>query len=125
MANASFFQQVTPTTYSVLALLAVVVIALVKVWPLILAKLIEARRDKVDEKAGDWSRLRGEIERLDGRCDHLQQEVDECHRREGEWMSRAIRAESALLGKGEVRQEAQRIVSAERQADAAKKDGGS
>lgn len=86
-------------------------------WPNVMARWNERLRDKEAEKAGDWSRLRAEIVRLDERCDHLQREVDECRDREGEWMQRAIAAEAALLGKGEAKQEAQRIISAERQAD--------
>jgi hypothetical protein len=92
-----------------------------KDWPGIMARWNERRRDASAERAGDWSRLRAEIRRLDDRCDHLQREVDECREREGVWMQRAIAAESALMGKGEVKQEAQRIVSAEREIDAGKR----
>lgn len=67
---------------------------------------LDRRRLKQLEKGGDWTRLRAEIDRLDERCDHLQSEVDECRRREGEWMARAIAAESALYSQGEVRQAA-------------------
>jgi uncharacterized protein YlxW (UPF0749 family) len=91
----------------------------------------ERLRDTANEKSGDWSRLRDEIKRLDERCDHLltrcdhlQSEVDACREREGEWMSRAISAEAALLGEGEARQTAQRIVSADRQESATRKDKG-
>lgn len=93
-------------------------VALFKTYPFIMAKLNERHRDKAKEKDGDWSRLRAEIVRLDERCDHLQHEVDDCRAREADWMSRAIKAESALLGKGEVKQEAQRIVSADREEHA-------
>ena len=79
-----------------------------------MARLNERHRDRAAEKSGDWSRLRDEIKRLDERCDHLQREVDECRKREGEWMSRAIAAEAVQLGEGRANQEAQRIVSAER-----------
>lgn len=75
----------------------------------------ERLRDLQTEKGGDWDRLRGEIDRLDERCDHLQTEVDECREREGEWMKRAIAAEAYQLGEGEALQKAQRIVSTERQ----------
>jgi hypothetical protein len=82
----------------------------------------ERLRDMEAEKNGDWKRSHDEIARLvmrvealEKRCDHLQKEVDECREREGEWMRRAISAEAASEGIGEARQEAQRIVSAERQ----------
>jgi hypothetical protein len=48
--------------------------------------------------------------------------VDECRKREGEWMQRAIAAEAYQLGEGAARQEAQRIISTERQIDADRKD---
>lgn len=99
------------------AIAAMVAVALFKAWPSILERVNERRRDVVAEKDGDWTRLRAEIQRLDGRCDHLQGEVDECRKREGEWMHRAIAAEAAHLGEGEARQLAQRIVSEEREAD--------
>lgn len=87
-------------------------------------KLIQsAASDEATKEVADWSRLRAEIDRLDERCDHLQREVDECRRREGEWMGRAIAAEAALMGKGNADQEAQRIVSAEREADALLRKG--
>lgn len=74
----------------------------------------ERQRDIAKEKGEGWARLHAEIVRLDERCDHLQEEVDECRKREGEWMHRAIVAEAASEGIGEARQAAQRIVSTER-----------
>lgn len=80
-----------------------------------------------EAKAADWSRLRGEVDRLLGRvdtleekCDKLEGEVDACRQREAEWMRRAIEAEAALMGRGRADQEAQLIVSAERQKDKGK-----
>lgn len=85
-----------------------------------------AREKAINEaKDQDWARLRDEVGRLvgrvqslEGKCDTLESEVDACRQREGEWMRRAIEAEAALMGRGRADQEAQRIVSAERQADA-------
>lgn len=83
----------------------------------------ERLRDMETEKGGDFQRLHAEIKRLDARCDHLQREVDECRKREGEWMHRAIAAEAASEGIGEARQEAQRIVSTERVTDKKPRNG--
>lgn len=91
------------------------------VWTTVCAFIVYLYKIRVGEKNGDWVRLRDEIARLDERCDHLQKEVDECREREGEWMRRAIAAEAASEGIGEARQEAQRIVSTERQKPS---DGG-
>lgn len=99
-------------------------VALFKAWPAIMERLNERRRDAHSEKSADWERLRGEINRLDGRCDHLQREVDECHRERAEWMTRAISAEAYQLGQGEARQEAANILAAERIAEANKKEPG-
>jgi chromosome segregation ATPase len=94
----------------------------------IFSRINERLRDKEAERNGEWSRFHSEIARLvervvavEARCDHLQDEVDECRQREGEWMRRAIAAEAASEGLGEARQQAQRIVSIERLEP--KKDG--
>jgi hypothetical protein len=92
-------------------------VALFKAWPAVMERINERYRDRIAEEAGDWHRLRVEIERLDARCDHLQSEVDDCRKREGEWMHRAIAAEAYQLGEGEALQAAQRIISRERTAD--------
>lgn len=78
---------------------------------------LDRRRLLQSENGGDWTRLRSEIDRLDERCDHLQREVDECRRREGEWMQRAIAAESKLNSHGDIRQAAA-VASAEVRLDA-------
>lgn len=84
----------------------------------------ERKRDLATEKSGDWARLRGEVERLDSitkslwaRVDELQEKVNACEEREGEWMKRAIAAEATLLGRGKAKQEAAQIVAAERLHD--------
>lgn len=124
MGDVSFLSQVTPTTYSVLALLAVVLVAVVRAWPAIMAKVNEAKRDTAAEKAGDWTRLREEIVRLDERLDKLQIEVDACHDEKGEWMARAIKAEALVQAKGEIRQRAAAVVASDRLARKAEEGGG-
>lgn len=102
---------------------AMLAVRLFHTWPLVMARVNERLRDKETEKNGEWSRFQAEIARLveriaalEKRCDGLQEEVDECRAREGEWMRRAIAAEAASEGIGEARQAAQRIVSTEREA---------
>lgn len=70
---------------------------------------------------GQWKRFQNEIARLDARINSLEQEVEQCRKREQEWIQRAVTAEAANarleaihLGRGEAHQEAQRIVSRER-----------
>lgn len=113
--DESVFDKIFSAAAGVWTLVCMAAVALFKAWPTIMARLNERQRDTATEKAKDWERLRGEITRLDSRCDHLQSEVDECRRREGEWMARAIAAEAYQLGKGEARQDVQRIISSERE----------
>lgn len=119
MFDGAAFVQALPQL-GIGGLLVAVFFVLVYRGPLYLERRNEARRISAEGETSDWSRLRDEIARLDGRCDHLQREVDDCREREGEWMRRAITAEATLQGEGEAWQEAQRIVSTERQADAKK-----
>ena len=102
--HESLFDKLYSTATFAAAILAANLVALFKVWPLIKERINERHRDAATEKAGDWSRLRAEINRLDERCDHLQSEVDSCREREGEWMHRALEAEAIVQGFGEVRQ---------------------
>lgn len=97
------------------------VIALVawRMWnglPGVMAQWIEWRKAKAAAKSVDWDRLRSEITRLDGRIDHLLDELELCHQERDMWRSRAISAEATYLGRGEANQQAQLIVSTERQA---------
>lgn len=106
---------------------AILFLLAVRMWngaPAMFAQWIAYRQAKAAERSGDWSRLRAEITRLDERCDHLQKEVDECREREAEWMHRAIAAEAFQLGEGEALQKAQRIVSADREEVARKREHG-
>lgn len=120
----SIFNKIFSAAAGVWTIAAMVAVALFRSWPLIMARINERQRDRQSEKSGDWQRLRDEINRLDGRCDHLQTEVDECRAREAEWMHRAIAAEAVHLGKGEAEQHAARIVAAERIIEAARKNEG-
>lgn len=97
-------------------------VALFRAWPAIMGRRNEARRDAAAEKASDWERLRSEVNRLSERVEALETKVEECERREDAWRERAVTAESELvklqayeLGRGVARQEAQKIVSAERE----------
>lgn len=93
-----------------------------KDYPNVMAQWNARQRDKGDEKARDWQRLRDEVTRLDGRVQSLEAEVDDCRKERAMWMARAIAAESAHLGEGEALQKAARIVAAERLEDKRKKE---
>lgn len=95
-----------------------------RIWnglPHVMAQWIAWRVAKDAAKGADWNRLRSEIDKLWTECRELRQAVQDCENREVEWMHRAIAAEAKLLGRGEAMQDAQRIVSAEREIDARKR----
>lgn len=109
---------------------AAVIIAAVKISPAWVARMNERARDKAQERNEDWNRLREEIGRLAKRvgtleetCDMLSRKVRECEAREISWMRRAIQAEAALMGQGEAKQEAARIVAVDRLMDKEDKKG--
>ena len=106
-------------------------VAMFKIWPLIMARINERRRDTASEKASDWERLRDEVGRLSGRVEALERKVDDCERERDAERTRANAAEAELIrfrayheGTGQGRQTAQMIVSTERTKGGAKQRGG-
>jgi cell division protein FtsB len=102
-----------------LVLLALV--AFIRTSPLILARINERQRDGAAEKAGDWDRLRHEVERLSLRVEALERKVADCENERDEALKRAVLAETELIklqayqaGLGEGKQTAQVILSTER-----------
>jgi len=92
--------------------------------PEIMARINERRRDRQSATDRHQDRLEARIVRLEERCDAVEAELAECHRERDEWRGRAVAAEAVMIGRGEANQAAQRIVSAEREHDAAKREGG-
>lgn len=121
-SDIGWISQVFSAETGVWTLVALAVIALFKTWPLILARINESNRDKAAEKAGDWTRLREEVERLARRVEALERKVDECEAERDEALRRAVTAETELIrlqayehGRGEGLQTAQVILSSERE----------
>lgn len=75
----------------------------------------ETRRDAAAERAGDFTRIRDEVDRLDKRVRRLEAENEECHSNLADATRRIAELEGYNLGKGEAREHAQLIVSADRQ----------
>lgn len=107
MVDEGAFGQIFNPATGVWALVAMAAVTLFRVWPLIMARFNERSRDVVAEKAGDWTRLREENERL-----HHQ--LADCEKMRIEWMRRAITAEATLQGYGDAHQRAQEMLSTER-----------
>lgn len=87
-----------------------------KIYPAVLGRILEGRRDKETAKSGDWSRLRGEIDRLDARCASIEEREQECQHQLADALKRIGELEGYNLGIGEAHQTAQRIISEDREA---------
>lgn len=109
MVDLSAINDILSIRNGVWSLVALFVVGMWRGWaglPAVMQQWIARRQAIAAEKDAEWKRLRDEVVRIDGRCDFLQREVDECREREGKWMSRALTAEAIVQGHGEVRQAA-------------------
>jgi hypothetical protein len=109
-----------PVVPAYLSLLIVAVMAW-RIYPHVLARILEGRRDKESAKDGDWRRLRGEIDRLDHRCAQIEEREQECQHQLTDALHRIGELEGYNLGIGDARQTAQRMLSEGRESDAAKR----
>lgn len=73
---ARFFSEFTPTTWSVIVLIAMAVVAAVKVWPLIKGKINEARKIELDAEADLRGDLLGRIDKLETSRDGEQGRIE-------------------------------------------------
>lgn len=113
MANG-FFNQITPTTYGVFGLLAVVIVAVVKAWPLLIARLADMRTSDDAISGNQQARLVAEVGRLDKRVQSLEVSEERCREELADAKQRLAELEGFNIGQGRAWQEAQGIVSAER-----------
>lgn len=82
----------------------------VKEWPNIMARRNEAKRDAA-QIAG------GMLDRLDKRIQFLEAAEEECRAELASAKGRIAELEGYNIGRGEAKQDAQRMLSAEREAD--------
>lgn len=127
--DETIFNKIFSAASGVWALVAMAAVALFRAWPSIMERINERRRDNAVEKAGDWSRLRDEVERLSLRIVALEKKIREYESDIERWRVRALYAEAEVIryeayhqGEGDAKQAAQNILSAERTKD--KKDKG-
>jgi hypothetical protein len=136
MANANivarFFSEFTPTTWGVVVIILLFVGTLVRVWPLVKAKINEARKIELDANAdlrGDLLTRIRELEQAQvtdrlsfadamgnerARCD---KELESFRNDLGDARGRIKELEGYMLGQGRANQEAQRMLSEEREKD--------
>ena len=106
-------------SYAPLYIVALAVTAVIlRSGPGLFERWNERSRDRDAAKAGDWTRLRSEINRLDDRCAQIELREQECQRNLTDAIRRIGQLEGYNLGVGEAHQSAQRIVSIERESDA-------
>jgi hypothetical protein len=93
--------------------------------PAIMLAFVERRRVTAAEKAADWDRLRDEVKRQGDEIREVRANEQDCQRKLNDALRRLATIEGFQVGRGEGHNEAQVILSAERQADAkkAKPDG--
>lgn len=89
-------------------------VVIIRAGPSFMQRWNERLRDLSRAKAGDWSRLRGEIARLDERCRLIESREEDCRRELAGAVGRIAELEGYNAGQGRAAQEAQLIVSAER-----------
>lgn len=83
--------------------------------PAFMGRWNERLRDLSKAKAGDWARLRGEIVRLDARCALIEDREQQCRDDLAGALGRIAELEGYNIGQGRARQDAQIIVSTDRE----------
>lgn len=117
MADDSFVSiLLQPATPLYLALVFLVGYG-VKIYPLVLERINEARRDKAAIDHGLY-------ERLAARCEKLETSEQKCRADLADAVKRIAELEGYMIGTGAAKQDAQRIVSTEREVDARKREEG-
>lgn len=115
--DAAAIRQLFSVEGAAWASFVVVALLTLRMWngaPAMFGKWIEWRVAKAAEKAADWTRLRGEIDRYGTRIEYLEQREEECQRKLAEAEGRIAKLEGYEQGRGEARQETAVLRSAER-----------
>lgn len=117
----SFLGLLTAPSTPLWVVAALVFAGLLRFGPQYMAQANERARDKAAQMAGDWTRLRDEVDRLARRVEALETKVEECEQDRDNWRHQATSASAELarrdaieLGLGQARQQAQAAVSADR-----------
>lgn len=122
MSDEGFLRFLLSPATPLYVLAALAAIGISRILPNIMARINERRRDTATEKANDWTRLREEVERLDARCQRLEESEEKCHRELAEALGRIAQVEGWQAGQGDVRQAAA-LAAAEVRATARNAEG--
>lgn len=97
---------------------------IVRTWPVWKQRITEAKAGDDAIVGAQWARFQNEITRLgtrvaalEKRCDEQALELEECHRDRNTERAGRLEAEALLMGRGRAAQEAQTMLSTEREAD--------
>jgi hypothetical protein len=118
------FAKIFSAATGVWALVCLAAVALFKSWPHIMGRFNERLRDTAAEKAGDWDRIRSERDVAREERDLVRDRWAECQAELNAERAAHMKLKAYHDGIGEARQDAARIVAAERLLDAAKKANG-
>ena len=119
MFDAAALQQVFSASGAAWTSTAILFLLVVRMWngaPALLDRWLAWRAAKAAEKAADWARLREEVTRL-------ADAEKTCRRELADVTKRLATLEGYNIGRGQAAQEAQRIVSEERERDAKRRRG--
>jgi len=127
MADLNVLSDILSTRNTLVAIASILAVAVWRGWtglPAVMAQWNERLRDKVAERATDWTRLRDEIGRLDARCKSLEEAEQRCRSELADAVRRLSTLEGYEMGRGKAAQDAQAIVSTERMEQQTKKERG-
>lgn len=122
MANASFVAWLTSPAPPVWAAVITAAVLVFRAYPSLRQRWTEARTAEDSIVGNQWSRLTTEIGRLAKRIETLEAAEQRCREELADAKNRIAELEGYNMGHGSAMQEAQMIVSAEREADRKDKD---
>lgn len=117
MADVVALRQLFSVETGVWAIALVLALLVLRIWnsvPALVGRWIEWKQAKAAEKAADWTRIRDENARYGTRIERLEQREEECQQKLTAAERRIAALEGYEQGRGEARQEAAVLRSAER-----------
>jgi hypothetical protein len=122
--DETVFDKIFSVAAAAWAAVAMLAVRLFHTWPNVMARINERKRDTATEKADDWQRIRDERDHAIKQVETLRGLLTKCETERIEWMSRAVTAESQILGIGMGRQQVAEIEAAKRIIKDDKAQGG-